>query len=90
MVLFVYNENCVRAGAVAVEYCDDEEAGRACGDVTVYEGTEQELLTNATKDLRRLQTTGARGTYWRRVARSIISSVHTNGDRIVAAIEKDA
>jgi len=40
MKLYILNENCVQAGQQA----DDARSYDECGDVTVYEGTPEELL----------------------------------------------
>lgn len=68
MKLYILNENCVQAG----HFADDARSYDECGDVTVYEGTPEELLEVA--NLMSANRTSTR--YTRRVAETIRDAVY--------------
>lgn len=53
MKIYIYNENCTRAGQVAIETRNmSEEDFAECGDLSLYgEGTRDELIASAIESL---------------------------------------
>ena len=75
MRVVIWNENCVLAGrAVSDAEIEGYDDPRDCGDWTVYEGTPEELLSDAA----RLPKMRGRGydQYYERVARTISEAVY--------------
>lgn len=86
MKIAIYNENCTTAGKVAARDSEIDEYrlandGQDCGDWTVYEGAERELLGVARRMLDAAGSDGA-GAYQRKSALAIIDAIGPREDAL--------
>ena len=91
MKLYIYNQNCVGAGATVPErVLEQHENPDEGGDWTVYEGTEDELIDLARSYAKSAKTAGAGDDrYQRRVAHTILEALLWNQWRIDRFIDHD-